>query len=78
MIETECFRVAQEALTNVVRHAKAQTVVVELRQEPGNSTCGCATMGSGLRWPLSGQGGARRQPGSAEHGRARGTRGRTA
>ena len=32
MIETECFRVAQEALTNVVRHAQARAVVVELRQ----------------------------------------------
>jgi signal transduction histidine kinase len=30
MIETECFRVAQEALTNVVKHAKARTVSVEL------------------------------------------------
>jgi PAS domain S-box-containing protein len=30
MIETECFRVAQEALTNVVKHAKARTVNVEL------------------------------------------------
>jgi PAS domain S-box-containing protein len=33
VIETECFRVAQEALTNVVRHAKAKTVSVVLRQE---------------------------------------------
>jgi signal transduction histidine kinase len=32
MIETECFRVAQEALTNVVKHAKARTVTVELTQ----------------------------------------------
>ena len=31
-IETACFRVSQEALTNVVRHAKAQEITVELRQ----------------------------------------------
>jgi PAS domain S-box-containing protein len=30
LIETECFRVAQEALTNVVKHAKARTLTVEL------------------------------------------------
>jgi PAS domain S-box-containing protein len=35
VIETECFRVAQEALTNVVRHAGAKTVSVELRREAG-------------------------------------------
>ena len=35
VIETECFRVAQEALTNVVRHAKAKTLNVELREEAG-------------------------------------------
>jgi PAS domain S-box-containing protein len=33
-IETACFRVAQEGLTNVVRHARAQTVSVELRRTP--------------------------------------------
>lgn len=32
VIETECFRVAQEALTNVARHAQARSVTVELRQ----------------------------------------------
>jgi PAS domain S-box-containing protein len=32
LIETECFRIAQEALTNVVKHAKAHTVTVELSQ----------------------------------------------
>jgi len=33
MVETECFRVAQEALTNVVRHAQAKAVTVELRKK---------------------------------------------
>jgi PAS domain S-box-containing protein len=35
MIETACFRVAQEALTNVVRHAQAKAVTIELRQAEG-------------------------------------------
>lgn len=35
MIETECFRVAQEALTNVVRHARARAVTVELSRQNG-------------------------------------------
>ena len=35
VIETECFRVAQEALTNVMRHAQAKTVTVELCKENG-------------------------------------------
>jgi hypothetical protein len=30
-LETACFRIAQEALTNVVRHAQAHQVWVELR-----------------------------------------------
>jgi signal transduction histidine kinase len=29
-IETACFRVAQEAVTNIVRHARAKTVAVKL------------------------------------------------
>jgi signal transduction histidine kinase len=33
LIETECFRIAQEALTNVVRHAGARTVTVELHMK---------------------------------------------
>lgn len=31
-IENACFRVAQEALTNAIRHSRAQKVVIELRQ----------------------------------------------
>jgi signal transduction histidine kinase len=33
-IETACFRVAQEALTNVLRHARARHLEVELHQTP--------------------------------------------
>lgn len=32
-VEIACFRIGQEAVTNVVRHARAQRVRVELRQE---------------------------------------------
>jgi PAS domain S-box-containing protein len=33
-LRTGCFRVAQEAITNAIRHARAVTVAVELRVEP--------------------------------------------
>jgi PAS domain S-box-containing protein len=36
IIETACFRVGQEALTNVVRHARARAVAVELRKREGH------------------------------------------
>jgi PAS domain S-box-containing protein len=36
VIETECFRVAQEALTNLVRHAQARAITVSLRKEDGH------------------------------------------
>jgi signal transduction histidine kinase len=32
-LETACFRIAQEALTNIVRHARAKRVSVRLRKE---------------------------------------------
>jgi len=35
VIETECFRVAQEALMNVVRHAQARAVTVDLSHRNG-------------------------------------------
>jgi PAS domain S-box-containing protein len=31
---TACFRIAQEAITNAIRHAQAATVAIELRAEP--------------------------------------------
>ena len=31
-IETACFRVAQEAITNIVRHARAKNVYIVLRK----------------------------------------------
>ncbi len=34
-LETICFRIAQEALTNIIRHARARRVSVELRQHDG-------------------------------------------
>lgn len=36
VIETECFRVAQEALTNAVRHSRASMVTVELVRRNGH------------------------------------------
>jgi signal transduction histidine kinase len=36
VIETECFRVTQEAVNNVVKHAKAHNVTVDLRRTDGN------------------------------------------
>jgi signal transduction histidine kinase len=36
VIETECFRVAQEALTNVVRHANAKAISIRLTRDNGH------------------------------------------
>ncbi|HEX5220768.1 MAG TPA: PAS domain S-box protein, partial [Verrucomicrobiae bacterium] len=48
VIETACFRVAQEALTNITRHSKAQTVHVDLRQDDGRLTLSVRDDGSGF------------------------------
>jgi signal transduction histidine kinase len=36
VVETECFRVAQEALSNVVKHSRATSLEVELRRDEGH------------------------------------------
>jgi signal transduction histidine kinase len=36
VLELTCFRVAQEALTNVVRHARAKNIIVELEKKGGH------------------------------------------
>ena len=48
VIETECFRIAQEALTNVVRHAQARTVTVELHTRDGRLQLGVRDDGVGF------------------------------
>ena len=35
IIETQCFRIVQEALTNVLKHAKARAVTVAVSQDGG-------------------------------------------
>ena len=45
--EAELFRIAQEALTNVRKHAQARTVDITLRARGGTRTRGGATRGAG-------------------------------
>ncbi|MBL9113760.1 MAG: sensor histidine kinase [Verrucomicrobiaceae bacterium] len=47
-IETHLFRIAQEALTNVARHANASRVDVKLRSSDGNLTLTISDNGKGL------------------------------
>ncbi|MCC6585944.1 MAG: MCP four helix bundle domain-containing protein [Bryobacterales bacterium] len=46
--ETHVFRIAQEALTNVIRHARATEAVVTLRQEPDSIRLLISDNGSGF------------------------------
>ena len=75
VIETACFRVAQEALTNVVRHARARTVAVALRKQDGHLHLFVRDDGVGFDVAaLRATGGAGSQPGPFEHGGARDAR----
>jgi signal transduction histidine kinase len=49
-IETVCFRVAQEALTNIVRHAKAQRVDIDGRQDGDLLVLSVQDDGCGFDW----------------------------
>lgn len=50
-LETACFRVAQEALTNVIRHAGAVSVGIELTKTPGCLTLVIRDNGKGFDVP---------------------------
>jgi PAS domain S-box-containing protein len=43
-LELACFRIVQEAMTNVMRHAQAQRVWVELQQQPAGAESGQAAV----------------------------------
>jgi signal transduction histidine kinase len=49
-IETVCFRVAQEALTNIVRHAKTQRVDIDVRQDGDLLVLSVQDDGCGFDW----------------------------
>ena len=36
-VATQLYRIAQEAVTNAVKHAKAASITIDLRSEPGAS-----------------------------------------
>ena len=48
-VESACFRVVQEALTNVIRHAAADRVEVDLRRESGRLAVTVRDDGAGFR-----------------------------
>ncbi|HYK12080.1 MAG TPA: PAS domain-containing protein [Gemmatimonadales bacterium] len=52
-VEMTCFRVAQEALTNIIRHAKAHTVDVELRPVEGGVSLVIRDDGQGFDVPAA-------------------------
>src|SRR6202011_5377356 len=47
-VETALFRIAQEALTNAIRHTRATSVQVRLRRSPGSVTLEVRDDGVGL------------------------------
>jgi signal transduction histidine kinase len=47
-VQTTCFRVAQEAITNVIRHSGARSIAVELRHEAERLTLSVRDDGTGF------------------------------
>jgi PAS domain S-box-containing protein len=54
-LETACFRIVQEALTNVVRHANAENVLIDLRQVDHKIVLSIKDDGIGFRAPTNGE-----------------------
>jgi signal transduction histidine kinase len=54
-VETTAYRIAQEALTNVARHARADAAAVELRTNAGRLEVAIADDGSGFVSDVSGR-----------------------
>ena len=52
-LETACFRVAQEVLTNVLRHAGAHVVRVELNEQGGELRMRISDDGVGFEVPAA-------------------------
>ena len=70
-VETICFRIAQEAITNVVRHARARTVSVSLGMRRRSSELELVVVGRRRRLRSDALR-HRREPRARGHGRARG------
>jgi signal transduction histidine kinase len=47
-VRTACFRVAQETITNIIRHSGAKNVAVELRREAARLTLSVRDDGAGF------------------------------
>ena len=71
-VQTACFRIAQEALTNVSRHAAASRVRLEVRQAGGQLPLAVSDDGKGFDVArVFERYGRRRQPRAARDARAR-------
>lgn len=55
-IEVALYRIIQEALTNITRHARANKVRIRVRREPGFLCCSIRDDGIGIRRPRAGAG----------------------